>query len=169
VRAAALPGRAGQGRPDRGDQPVVGVGGDQRDAGQAAGGQVAEEPEPAGAVLGGGHLQAQDLPVSIGVHARGNQGVHVHHPPALTHLEHQGVRGHKGVGAGIERAAAELRDLGVELGGHHADLRLRQASDPEGVDELLHPPGGHPEQITGRHHRGQCAFGPAAALEQPVG
>ena len=50
------------------DQAAVGVGGDQRDAGQAAGGQVAEERQPSGAVLGGGDLQAQDLPGSMGVH-----------------------------------------------------------------------------------------------------
>ena len=43
VGAAALPGGAGQGRGDRGDQAGVGVGGDQLDPGQAAGDQVAEE------------------------------------------------------------------------------------------------------------------------------
>ena len=43
VGAAPLPGRAGQGGADRLDQAAVRVGGDQLDAGQAAGGQVAEE------------------------------------------------------------------------------------------------------------------------------
>ena len=51
VGAAALPGRAGQRGADRLDQAAVRVGGDQLDAGQAAGGQVAEERQPAGAVL----------------------------------------------------------------------------------------------------------------------
>jgi hypothetical protein len=36
------------------------VGGGQGDAGQAAGGQVAEERQPLGAVLGGGDLQAEE-------------------------------------------------------------------------------------------------------------
>jgi hypothetical protein len=56
VGAAPLPGCAGQGRVDRGHEAGVGVAGDQLDAGQSAGGQVAEEPEPAGAVLGGADL-----------------------------------------------------------------------------------------------------------------
>ena len=115
MRAAPLPGRAGQGRADRGDQAAVGVGGDQLDPGQAAGGQVAEEPEPAGAVLGGGDLQAEDLPVPVGVDPGRDQGVHVDHPAALADLQHQRVRGDERVRAGIERAGAELADLGVEL------------------------------------------------------
>ena len=73
--AAPLPGRAGQGRADRGDQPGVGVGGDQRDPGQAAGDQVAEERQPAGAVLGGGDVEAEDLAVPVGVDAGGDQDV----------------------------------------------------------------------------------------------
>jgi hypothetical protein len=56
VGAAALPARAGQGGADRVDQAAVGVGGDQADSGQAAGGQVPEEGEPAGAVFGAGDL-----------------------------------------------------------------------------------------------------------------
>ena len=50
--AAPLPAGAGQRRADRLGQAAVGIGGDQRDAGQAAGGQVAEERQPPGAVLG---------------------------------------------------------------------------------------------------------------------
>ena len=53
----------------------MGVGGDQRDPGQAAGGQVAEERQPAGAVLGGGDLQAEDLAVPVGVDPGGDQHV----------------------------------------------------------------------------------------------
>jgi hypothetical protein len=47
VGAAALPGRPGQRRADRGDQTGMGVAGDQRGPGQAAGDQVAEERQPA--------------------------------------------------------------------------------------------------------------------------
>jgi uncharacterized protein YceK len=65
--SAPLPCRAGQGRADGCGQAAVRVGGDQGDAGQAAGGQVAEEREPSGAVLGGGDLQAEDLPVALRV------------------------------------------------------------------------------------------------------
>jgi hypothetical protein len=124
VGAAALPGRAGQRRADRGDQPLVGVGGDQRDAGQPAGGQVAEEPEPAGAVLRGADLQAEDLPVPVGVDPGGDQGVHVDHPAALADLEHEGVGGQERVGPAVQGPVPEVRDLPVEILGHLADLGL---------------------------------------------
>jgi hypothetical protein len=89
VGAAALPGRTGQGRPDRGDQPGVGIGGDQLDPGQAAGGEAAEEGQPASAVLAAGDVQAEDLPVPVGVDPGREQGVNVDHPPSLADLEHQ--------------------------------------------------------------------------------
>jgi hypothetical protein len=47
--AAALPRGAGERGADRLDQAAVRVGGHQPDAGEAAGGQVAEERQPAGA------------------------------------------------------------------------------------------------------------------------
>ncbi|CMT44038.1 Uncharacterised protein [Mycobacterium tuberculosis] len=55
----------------------MGVAGDQRDPGQAAGDQVAEERQPAGPVLGGGDLDAQDLSVALGVDAGGDQATEV--------------------------------------------------------------------------------------------
>jgi hypothetical protein len=61
-----LPTGAGQGGADRVDQPGVRIGGDQCDAGQAAGDQVSEERQPAGTVLGGGDVQAEDFPIGIG-------------------------------------------------------------------------------------------------------
>ena len=53
------------------------VAGDQPDAGQAAGDQVAQERQPARTVLGGGDLQAEDLAVPVAVHPGRHQGVHV--------------------------------------------------------------------------------------------
>jgi hypothetical protein len=49
VLAAVKLGRGGR---DGGGQAAVGVGGDELDSGQNAGGQVAEESQPAGTVLG---------------------------------------------------------------------------------------------------------------------
>jgi hypothetical protein len=43
----------------------VRVAGDQFDPGQAPGGQRLPERQPAGAVLGGGDVDAQDLPVAL--------------------------------------------------------------------------------------------------------
>jgi collagen type II alpha len=117
-RCQAAPGRAGQRRADRVDQAAVRVAGDELDSGQAASDEVAEEAQPAGAVLGAGDLQAEDLAVPLGVHPDREQGVHVHDAPALADLEHQGVGGHEGVRAGVQRPGAERLDLGVERLGH---------------------------------------------------
>jgi hypothetical protein len=140
----------------------------QRDPGQAVGGQVAEESQPAGAVLGAGDLQAEQLAVPVGVDAHGDQGVHVHDPALLVDLEHQGVGGQVQVRASIQWAGAERGDLGVKVRGRRRDLRLRQSGDPETLDQLFHAPGTHPEQVAGRHYRGQGGFGAAAAFEQPI-
>src|SRR3954470_12227097 len=131
VGAAALPGGAGQGRADGVDQAAVGVGGDELDSGEAAGGEVAEEGQPAGAVLGGGDLQAEDLPVPVGVHPGGDQGVHADHPAALADLQHERVGGDERVGPGVQRPVAEVRDVGVEILGHLADLGLGQPGDAQ--------------------------------------
>jgi hypothetical protein len=146
----------------------VGIGGDQGDSGQAAGGQVAEEPQPARAVLGGGDLQAQDLPVALGVHAGRDQRVHVHGAAVLADLQHQRVRGHERIRAGVQRPGPERLHLRVQIRGHHRHLRLRQRGDAQRRDQLLHPPRGHPEQIRRGHHRDQRRLGAAAALQQPV-
>jgi hypothetical protein len=62
---------------------------------QAAGGQVTEERQPARAILTGGDLHAQDLPVSVGVDPGRNQHVHRHHPATLSDLEHERVGCHE--------------------------------------------------------------------------
>ena len=49
---------------------------------RAAGGQVAERPQPAGAVLAGGDLDAEDLVVPVGVDSGGHEGVDRHDPAA---------------------------------------------------------------------------------------
>ena len=39
---------------------------------------------------------------------------------------------------------------------------------PQGFDEFVHPPGGHPEQVAGRRDRAQGPLGMCAAFQQPV-
>jgi hypothetical protein len=75
--------------------------------------RCAEEGQPAGAVLGAGDLQAEDLPVPVGVHGGGHQGVHIHHAAALAHLQDEGVGGQERVGPGAQRAVPEVGDLRV--------------------------------------------------------
>jgi len=127
MRSASLPGRPGHGRPDRSDEALVGVAGDQFDPVQAAGGQVTEELQPTGAVLGGGDVDAEDLPVAVGVDTGRDQGVHPGDPAALPDLQHQGVRGDERVRALVEPAVPERLDLGVKVFGHDRHLGLRQS------------------------------------------
>ncbi|NQE72679.1 hypothetical protein NG2371_07172 [Nocardia gamkensis] len=166
--SAALPGRAGQGRADRGNEPGVGVAGDELDAREAAGNQVTEKRQPAGTVLAGGDLDAEDFAVALGVDAGRDQTVHVDHAPVLADFQHQGVGGDERVRALVERAAAEGFHLGIQVAGHHRHLRFRQAGNIEGLDEFLHPPGRYAQQVAGRHHAGEGPFGAFAAFEQPV-
>ena len=77
VRPAPLPGGAGQHRGDGVHQPGVVIAGHQLHAGQAAGGQAAQERQPARAVLGAGHVDAEDLAAPVGVDAGRDQAVHV--------------------------------------------------------------------------------------------
>jgi hypothetical protein len=114
-------------------QAAAGVGGDEPDSGQAAGGQVPEEPGPPGAVLSRGDLQAQDLPVPVAVHPRRQQRVDVDGAAALADLQHQRVRGRERVRAGARRPGPERLYLRVQVPGHLADLRPGQPADPGGL------------------------------------
>ena len=69
MRATPLPGGAVEDRGDGVLQPLVGVGDDERDPGQPACDETAQERRPAGPVLGAEDVDAEDLPVAIGVHA----------------------------------------------------------------------------------------------------
>ena len=86
MRAAPLPRGARQHGGDRVHQPGVVSAGHQRHAGQAAGSQAAQERHPACAVLGAGHVDAQDLAVPLSIDAGRDQAVHVHRPAALADL-----------------------------------------------------------------------------------
>jgi hypothetical protein len=146
----------------------VRVAGDQLHAGQAAGGQAAPERQPAGAVFGAGDVQAEDLAVPVGVHRGGQQPVHVYHPAALADLQRDRVGPAERVRTGIQRPGPERGHRLVQFLGHPGDLRLRQAGDAEGLDQLLHPPGGHPEQIAGGDHADQRRLAAPALFQQPV-
>ena len=82
----------------------MGIGDRQRDPGQAAGHQAAQERQPAGAVLAGDDVQAEDLPVPVGVDPDRDQGVHVDGPAVLADLLGQRVQPQERVRAGVQRA-----------------------------------------------------------------
>ena len=139
----------------------------QFDPGQAAGGQRPPERQPAGAVLAGGDVDAEYFASALGVDPGGDQSMHVDHPAALADLEDQGVSSDEGVRAAVQRPAAEGLHRGVEFFGHHRHLPLGQTGDAQRLDQAVHPPGGHPEQVAGGHHRGQGPLGTLAAFQQP--
>ena len=147
----------------------MGVGDHHLHARQAPGHQGAQERRPAGAVLDGDHVHAQDLALALGVDAGGAHHGHVLDPAVLPHPLDQGVDPHVGVGAGVEGAAAERLDHGVEGAGHVADLALRQRRDAQRPGHVLHPAGGDALQVALGHHRHQGPLGPTTGLEQPVG
>jgi hypothetical protein len=67
-----------------------------------------QERQPSRAVLGGGHVQAEDLPLAVGVDAGGDQGVHVDGTAALADL-----LGDRVASAGrVRRAAIALPEFG---------------------------------------------------------
>ena len=78
--AAALPACAIEHAGDGVDQALVGIADDQPDPGQATGDQAAQEPGPAGPVLGGAQLQAEDLAVPGGVDPGGDQRGGIDYP-----------------------------------------------------------------------------------------
>ena len=168
VGSAALPGRPGQAGAHGGQQPGVGIGGNQFDPGQPAGGQRPQEREPAGAVFGGGDVDAQDFAIALGVDPDRDQRVHVDHPTLLADLE---TRASAATNVYGPPSSGRLRNASTAVSSSLAitdDLRLRQAGDPQGPHELVHPPRRNPQQVAGGHHRGQCPLGAFAAFQQPV-
>ncbi|SDN16246.1 hypothetical protein SAMN05216259_1035 [Actinacidiphila guanduensis] len=100
----------------------MGVGDDELDTGKTAGGQRSQEGEPAGAVLGGGDVEAEDFAVPIGVDSDRHQRVDVDDPAFLADLLGQGVDPDERVRAGVQRSVAERGDLLVQVLGHRAHL-----------------------------------------------
>ena len=166
--AAALPGRSGQVRRDRLDQTLVGVGGDEADAGETAGDEVGEELVPGRGGLAGRDAHAQDLPAPVRVDTRGDEDDGVDHAAAFADLHRQGVGGDERERPGIpERTVAELVDVLVEIRGHAGHLRFGQRVDAERLDQLVHPAGGDAGEVAVGDDGDQRGLGALAALEQP--
>jgi hypothetical protein len=169
VVAAALPARAGQGRADSLDQTGVAAGSDQPDAGNAAG-EEGRAGTPASRraswPLATSRPSTSRWPSALTRTANSAWTRTVR--GELADLERQGVQPHERVRAGVR--AAGLRNaatcasrlLAISL---TCDLDSRVT--PSVSTSLLHPPGGHAQQVAGRHDRDQRLPG-AAAFPQPV-
>ncbi len=170
MRAAALPGRAGQVGRDGLDQACVSVTGDQPHPGQPACGQVGEELVPRRPCLAGGHAQPQDLAVPVAVDAHSDQRDGVDHPSTLTDLHRQRVRGHERERPNLsQRAVAEVLDDLVQVTRHPRHLGLRQRVDPQLTHEFVHAASGHASEVAVRDHRDQGGLGTLAAFKEPLG
>lgn len=146
----------------------MGVGGDEADAGQAAGDEVGEELVPGRAGLVGRDAHAQDFAAPVRVDTRGDEDDGVDHAAAFADLHRQGVGGDEGERPGIpEGAVAELVDVLVEIRGHAGHLRFGQPVDAQGFDQLVHPAGGHAGEVAVGDDGDQRGLGALAALEQP--
>ena len=145
------------------------VGGHELDAGQPSCDQIGEEHVPRLLRLAGGDLDTEHLAVAIAVDSGRDEHDGADHPALFADLHCQRVGRHERERPGITQgAAAERGHLFVQVRGHPRHLRLRQRRDPQRLGELVHAPGGDPEQVTGRHHADQRRLGPLAALQQPL-
>jgi hypothetical protein len=156
MRPAPLPRGPGQDGGDGADQPGVVVAGHQLHAGQAAGGQAAQERQPPRAVLGAGHVDAEDFPVPVSVDTGGDQAVHIHGAAALADLLRQRADPAERVRPAVQQPVPEGLHQLVQLRRHRGHPRLGQAHDA----------GGDAQQVTGGHHRGQRPPGPAPVLQE---
>ena len=115
-------------------------------------------------------MQTEDFAVTIAVDTGRDEDHGVDHPAAFSDLHRQRVGGDEGERARLAQGAvSELRNVFVEVGGHAGDLGLRQAVDPEGLDEFVHPTGRHSGEVAVGDHRDQRRFGTFAALQEPLG
>lgn len=92
----------------------------------------------------------------------------IDHPPTFAEFQHQLIDGDERVRVDVQRAGPEVGDLGTQLSGHHADLRLRQSGIPRDSTSFSIRRVETPQQVAGGNHGGQRPLGTAAPLEQPL-
>lgn len=146
----------------------MGVGDDELDTGQAGGDERAQEGQPAGAVLGGGDVQPEDLAVSVGIDVDRDQRVNVQDAATFADLLGQCVDPDERIRSVVQGPVTEGADLFVQVLGHRADLGLAQLCHAKGLGKFLDPAGRDPEQVGGGHHQDQGLLGPATSFQKPV-
>ena len=119
------------------------IGGNQFHPAEAPSGQRAQEGQPERAILAGAHVQAQDLTLPVGIDPRRHHHADVDDATTLPHLLRQAVQPHVGVGTTVQGTTQETLHHFIQL---HADARHLAAGDAiaaQGLDQIIHPPGGH--------------------------
>jgi len=138
-------------------EPFVGVARHQPDTGESARDQAAQEAEPEGTILAGTDIQPQDFPLATCVHADGDDQCHADHPTILPHLGERGIKPNVRVGS-LEATIPEPLYLGIERLAEPRHLALADPGHPQGLHEIVHPPGTHTMDIRFLHHGNQRLF-----------
>ena len=117
-------------------QALVGIGDHQGHPLQPPAQERAQEGRPEGVVLARTGRDPQHLAPSVGVDPHGHHRGHRDHPAPFPHLVEGGIKPHVGMGA-FDRSVAEGIDLGVEGLADARDLRLGNAVEAEGTNEVV--------------------------------
>ena len=163
---APLRGRTGQHDADRVLQPLVGIGDDKCHPVEAASDETSQERRPARSVLGAYDIDAEDLPVAVCVHSRGDDSRQGDETSALAHLVEQGVQPDLDVRPLVQGTIAELGDLDIEVLRELGDLGLGHAVDAHRSHEVVDSSRGDPFDICLADHRDEGLLGVPAGLEE---
>lgn len=135
---AALPPGVRQALRDALDEAAAGVRDDQLHAPKAAVHQVAQERRPAGLVLLGALADAENLPVSIGVHADRHEQRDVAHLPGPGPLHDDAIQEDVWMLV-LDRPVPPGLDLGVDLLVEVGDRARAHSRAPERLGDVLDP------------------------------
>jgi hypothetical protein len=141
VGPAALPGGAGQHRPDGGLEALVGVGDHQGHTRQTPGHQTPQKRRPARPVFDGDHLHAQHLALAPCVDPSSDHHGHVLDPAVLADALHQGIDPDVAVGAASQGPVAERLHHRIQAGRHGRDPGPGDPLDAQRLDDVVHPAG----------------------------
>ncbi len=118
-------------------------------------GQRPQEGQPERAVLAGPHVQAQDLTLPFGIDPCRHHHADVDDAAALPHLLGQAVPPDVGVGTAVQRPAQETLHHFIQLLADARHLAAGDAVAAQGLDQVIHPTGGHALHVGLLDHRQQ--------------
>src|SRR5690606_23271203 len=166
VGAAALTRRAGEHRRDRGLESQVAVGHDELDARQAAGDQTAQERRPGRAVFRRADVHPEDLAVTVGVDASGDEHAGGGDAAAFADPHRPRIAPHEGVRRAVQRPGSPCLDDLVKVGADPADLAPADAVDAHRPRHVIDAAGRYALDVALRYDGAQRLFRPPAGVEE---
>jgi hypothetical protein len=143
----------------------MGVGHHQPHALQAALDQRAQKPCPEGLVLTWTAVHAEHPALTLGRDADRHHARNRHHPVELSYFVEGRIEDHIGALV-LDWAGAKRINLVVERLAQPADLGLRDAVDPQRLDEIIDLARAHALDVGLDHDRVQRSLGAPTRLEQ---